>query len=214
MIITFYNNKGGVGKSTSVINVAYFLHCIGKKVMVIDCDSQRNTYRFFLNSEEECCRYENITVKAYSGAAEEQFSLSDCKNYDYVILDLPPALNNFTTTMLSICDYVFTPIELGTFAIQGITAVIDTINQTSAKFGGCFVVKYDNDNPSDASLLDILKAQLGTKVLNSIIPFSRVIKNSISYRMTAAEYMDWMGAAEKYRSLTDEIINICEDKSL
>lgn len=47
-------------------------------------------------------------------------------------------------------------------------------------------------------------------VLTSIIPFSRVIKNSISYRMTASEYMDYMPAAEKYEELTKEIVKICE----
>ena len=111
--------------------------------------------------------------------------------------------------MLGFCDYVFVPIELGTFAIQGITVVVNTLSRISAKFGGCFVVKFDNENPSDYSLLDVLKNALGAKVLSSIIPFSRVIKNSISYRMTAAEYMDYMPAAEKYGELTKEIIEIC-----
>ena len=208
-IITFYNNKGGVGKTTSVINVAYFLQKGGSKVLVVDCDSQSNSYRFFKGDDELHSRYENIDVMAYSGGSKA-FDLSFCKGYDYVILDLPPALNDFTSMMLGLCDYVFVPIELGTFAIQGIPVVIDTINQTSAKFGGCFVVKYDNENPSDAALLEILKEQLGAKVLNAIIPFSRVIKNSISYGMTAAEYMDWMGAAERYAELTEEIVRICE----
>lgn len=222
-IITMYNNKGGVGKTTSVINIAYSLSKMGKKVLVMDFDEQRNSSRFFLDEKGSqeiisvaATRYKNVYIKAYSecikGLTKEQ--AKDFEKYDYVIFDLPPALNDLTRSMLSLCDYVFVPIELGTFAIQGITVVVDTLSKISAKFGGCFVVKFDNENPSDYSLLDVLKNALGAKVLTSIIPFSRVIKNSISYRMTAAEYMDYMPAAEKYEYLSKEIMRICEEGNI
>lgn len=247
--ITMYNNKGGVGKTTSVINIAYSLSKMGKKVLVMDFDEQRNSSRFFSdekNAEEanDCkalhpleinpvsTRYLNIYLLTYDkcidllkiirlnavspllqkGCFEDQYAdwLKSKNNYDYIIFDLPPALNDLTLSMLSFCDYVFVPIELGTFAIQGISVVVDTLSEITTKFGGCFVVKFDNENPSDYSLFDVLKTALGAKVLTSIIPFSRVIKNSISYRMTAAEYMDYMAAAEKYGELTKEIVGICE----
>ena len=206
-IITMYNNKGGVGKTTSVINIAYSLAQMKKKVLVMDFDEQKNSSRFFLEDGDsrgyvECKKTDATHMKGLLKQRESE-------NYDYIIFDLPPALNDLTLTMLGFCDYVFVPIELGTFAIQGITVVVNTLSRISAKFGGCFVVKFDNENPSDYSLLDVLKNALGAKVLSSIIPFSRVIKNSISYRMTAAEYMDYMPAAEKYGELTKEIIEIC-----
>ena len=241
-IITMYNNKGGVGKTTSVINIAYSLSKMGKKVLVMDFDEQKNSSRFFLENDEGRgyempTRYDNIFIITYDRCMwqkekiqthlegdpqyaeyvdfeiEHQYAdwIKEISGYfDYTILDLPPALNDMTKSVLSVCDYVFVPIELGTFAIQGITVVVDTLSKISTKFGGCFVVKFDNENPSDYSLLDVLKEVLGAKVLTSIIPFSRVIKNSISYRMTAAEYMDYMAAAEKYGDLTNEIVRICE----
>lgn len=221
-IITMYNNKGGVGKTTSVINIAYSLSKMGKKVLVMDFDEQKNSSRFFLengdNSGYAPTRYANIFIMAYDECKKtdtehmtDLLKQKEDENYDYIIFDLPPALNDLTLSMLNFCDYVFVPIELGTFAIQGITVVVDTLSRISAKFGGCFVVKFDNENPSDYSLLGVLKDSLGAKVLTSIIPFSRVIKNSISYRMTAAEYMDYMIAAEKYGELTKEIVRICEE---
>ncbi len=246
-IITMYNNKGGVGKTTSVINIAFSLSTMGKKVLVMDFDEQKNSSRFFLDEktakEDDVLtfedkivpmptRYLNVFILSYdkfidllktiqfnttssfsqsNSSFEDEYA--DClksSGFDYIIFDLPPALNNLTYSMLSFCDYVFVPIELGTFAIQGITVVVDTLSKITTKFGGCFVVKFDNENPSDYSLLDVLKNALGAKVLTSIIPFSRVIKNSVSYRMTAAEYMDYMPAAEKYGELTKEIVGICE----
>ena len=219
-IITMYNNKGGVGKTTSVINIAYSLAQMKKKVLVMDFDEQKNSSRFFLEDGDSRgyapTRYVNISIMTYDECKKTDathmkglLKQRESENYDYIIFDLPPALNDLTLTMLGFCDYVFVPIELGTFAIQGITVVVNTLSRISAKFGGCFVVKFDNENPSDYSLLDVLKNALGAKVLSSIIPFSRVIKTSISYRMTAAEYMDYMPAAEKYGELTKEIIEIC-----
>ena len=240
-IITMYNNKGGVGKTTSVINIAYSLSKMGKKVLVMDFDEQKNSSRFFLEDDifidYAPTRYNNIFIMTYDECIKQRENIQTkvglepqyntyefasqyakwlehlvtVRNYDYILFDLPPALNDLTLSMLSFCDYVFVPIELGTFAIQGITVVVDTLSRISAKFGGCFVVKFDNENPSDYSLLEVLKNALGAKVLSSIIPFSRVIKNSISYRQTAAEYMDYMAAAEKYGELTNEIVRICEE---
>lgn len=52
-IITMYNNKGGVGKTTSVINIAYSLGIMGNKVLVMDLDEQKNSSRFFLEDDDE-----------------------------------------------------------------------------------------------------------------------------------------------------------------
>lgn len=242
-IISIYNNKGGVGKSTSVINIASILSEIKKyKVLVIDGDGQRNTSRFFTDDERNIgieaslltqappsaalckTRYPNIDVAISSAkmndAAIEFDKLSPDfqrgqfaklrsfwqADYDYIIIDLPPTLNNITKGFLSISDDVIVPIELGTFAIQGIANVTETINKVNAKFCGCFVSKFDKNNPADFSLLELLNGTLGNKAFETSIPFSRVIKNSISYKLTALEYMEWAEAVQDYIKLTDEII--------
>ena len=48
--IAMYNNKGGVGKTTSVINVSQQLALKGKTVLVVDLDGQANSSRFFTDS--------------------------------------------------------------------------------------------------------------------------------------------------------------------
>lgn len=252
-MIAFFNNKGGVGKTTSAINVAYNLSQ-DNKVLVIDCDGQSNSSRFFSDGEkphlyvENCfttfsvspanskikTRYENIDIAVSSEkmndvlTAFEKFPKDTQKQicekfrkewenpwytgtrYDYIIVDLPPTLNTLSKTMLSVCDVVFVPIELSAFAIQGVPNVTEVITNCGCRFGGCFVTKFDRECPADYQMLDMLRSNLGTKLLNTIIPTSKVIKNSFSYRITAAEYMEWTNAAEQYKNLSAEIINICE----
>ena len=237
--IAFYNNKGGVGKTTSAINVSYELARNGK-VLIIDADGQANCSRFFteemkdgleqalvnteVSPETGLChtRYDNIdiitatpklnsiTSEFDSFTDEEQAAiarkiLSFGSAYDYVLLDLPPALTKVTERLIGACDVVYIPIELGTFAIQGIPTVTSIVKKCGAKFGGCIINKYDKKNSADEQLLDLLNETLGNKTLKSKIPFSRVIKNSISGGLTAGEYMGWTNAAKSYAELAAEI---------
>ena len=249
--IAFYNNKGGVGKTTSVINIAYQL-ATDKKILVVDMDGQANCSRFFVDEPKtgleqaliksmvsptiaRCqTRYPNIDIITATSALNDIVSLfyalpenvqksnaekivKDTEkpwystHYDYVLVDLPPALNKITECVISACDYVFVPIELSSFAIQGISTVTNIIADCGAKFGGFFVNKFDKATPSDVQLMELLKDSLGTKALNSFIPFSRVVKNSVSYKMTAPEYMGWTVAAECVANLAKEIAEICEE---
>ena len=45
--IGIFNNKGGVAKTTSVINLAYCIQKRDKNVLVVDCDTQENCFSFF-----------------------------------------------------------------------------------------------------------------------------------------------------------------------
>lgn len=242
--IAFYNNKGGVGKTTSAINIAYEL-AKNSKVLIIDVDGQANCSRFFteelkkgldkallnteVSPETALChtRYDNIDIitatQKLNGITSEFDSFSDEEQaaivrnilsfgsaYDYVLLDLPPALTKVTERLIGACDVVFIPIELGIFSIQGVPTVTGIVKKCGAKFGGCIfggciINKYDKKNSADAQLLELLNETLGNKTLKSKIPYIKVIKNSLSGGLTAGEYMGWTSAAKSYADLAAEI---------
>ena len=242
--IAFFNNKGGVAKTTTVLNIAYIIGEVYKrKVLVVDCDGQQNASRFLADTLSEngietvltnevvspttalsSTRYENIDVLTstteMNTCAEKFNELSNdekennirklksfwSEKYDYVLLDLPPALNGLTEQLLSVTDGVIVPVELGSFAIQGIAKVTDTINKVGAAFTGCFISKYDKKNKADEELKKLLTDNLGNKVFSTVIPYYNIIRNSTNYKMTAYEYMHWLGPAKKYVELTEEII--------
>lgn len=235
--IAIYNNKGGCGKSTSVINLAYEFSA-HSKVLVIDTDGQSNTSRFFVDAPKnglervllgenevltvENTRYDNIsiisataainnTVGTFGGFSEKkQCEIAESivnanGDFDYIIVDLPPAMNVVTEHIVGACDYVFVPVELGTFAIQGIPKVTSVIAKCKAQFGGAFINKFDKKNSADITLLQMFSDLMGDKALKAAIPYSKVIKNSISYKTTAREYMGWTNAGKAFGLLSEEI---------
>lgn len=243
-MIAFYNNKGGVGKTSTAINIAYTLSRRQNRILLIDFDGQCNSSRFFtdLTNDESGCeraiistdekplikktRYDNIDIVTSSvkmnAISNEFVNLSDEEKqsniikfrksaYDYIIVDMPPAMNDFTENVLTICDYVYVPIELGTFAVQGLARVTQKIANAGTKYA-CFASKYDKGNKADRELLEIMKKNLGDKVLNTVVPFSRAIKNSISYRITASEYMAWINPAAATSSLLTKLSTLLNSK--
>ena len=94
-------------------------------------------------------------------------------------------------------------------AVMGLARVTQKIANAGTKYA-CFASKYDKGNKADRELLEIMKKNLGDKVLNTVVPFSRAIKNSISYRITASEYMAWINPARCYEQLANEIIHSVE----
>ncbi|GHU74204.1 chromosome partitioning protein ParA [Clostridia bacterium] len=202
--LAFYNNKGGVGKTTSCINVAYALAEMGKRVLVADCDVQRNLLGFFTDETAETptpTRYSNIDISAWSGDTPNQ------TDYDYILLDMPPARNDEVRNLLRQADFVFVPITPTTFSLQGIAKVMEIIAEADTPFGGCYVARFNkSQNTTHQKLLDVIREQFGDSLMNTIIPQSNVIENSIEYRVTAFEYMKWTNAAVSLGDLTAEIL--------
>jgi chromosome partitioning protein len=202
--IAFWNNKGGVAKTTISANIAYALAEMGNKILTVDCDSQRNLYEFFSDDSGtdgiKSTRYPNIDTAVWSD------KIAEVGVYDFAIFDFPPVLNGSVKEMLSQCGYVFVPIELGSFSIKGVSAVADCITEAGVEFIGCFITKYDKSNSSDVALAEVMNSNLAEKMMKTKIPFSKTVKNSINFRQTAFEYMHWNSSVVLLGDLTEEIL--------
>lgn len=198
--IAFYNNKGGVGKTTSVINVAYFMQKQGKKVTVVDCDSQQNSFDILQGTDINAVKYADFKYEKDT----------------YYLFDLPPALNDDVRGILRECDIVFIPVSLGMFEIKGIKRVTAEINAQKTKFGGIFVTMYSKTD-YETSLK--FKSMLKNRLMETIIPYSVTVRESQKVGKTVEEYLDMKKVpnvkiarkiAYSYSGLTDEIIKICK----
>ena len=163
-IITIANQKGGVGKTTTAVNLSAALALQGKTVLLIDADPQANAttslgfardkYEFnlyhtmigtkeladiILDTEITNLRLapSNIGLVGfekdfYQNHKDRELILKrvvdKVKNdYDYIIIDSPPALGPVTINTLSAATSVLIPIQCEFFALEGLAQLLSTI---------------------------------------------------------------------------------------
>lgn len=186
--IGIYNNKGGVAKTTSVINLAYGLQKHDKKVLVVDCDAQENCFSFFLTSTVSDqifpTDYKNIshtTWELYNELAEDATAA-----YDYILFDMPPAMSDEVKSIIRHCHSVYVPTILGEFEISGLKNVTEEINRQGVQLGGVFVTMYQKQN--DEELIEQCRQILQDRMLQSVIPYSKTVRESLKNGMPIEAY--------------------------
>ena len=176
--IALYNNKGGVAKTTSVINLAYSIQKTGKKILVVDCDTQENCFSFFMTARNADSilptEYENIRHSTWTRYVE--LTDTDTAEFDYILFDLPPAMTDEVKRIIRHCGTVYVPTMLGEFEIQGLEKVTVEIARQNARLGGIFITMYQKQN--DAELLQEFRNALQTRLMQTVIPYSRTVRES------------------------------------
>jgi chromosome partitioning protein len=177
--IGIYNNKGGVAKTTSIINLAYAFAKREKRILVVDCDNQENCFSFFFSNQS----LNGIFDTEYDGISHTTWQkytdldVVTCNNdYDYILFDLPPALSDEVKKIIKHLDAVYVPTMLGEFEIQGLTKVTDEINRQGTKLGGIFVTMYQAKN--DKAIIEEFRRVLQERLMHSVIPYSTTVRES------------------------------------
>lgn len=164
-IICFASEKGGCGKTTCAVNLGAALVEAKKKILLVDMDSQgslthhlsqecKNINGNILDILEDKKSIKTVITECNANLhfiassrklaeyIEKDFreSLSNVlnsirKNYDYIFIDFPPMLSDYTVVLLSISDQVIIPVEgRGGLSIRGLISQIETINLVKENF--------------------------------------------------------------------------------
>ena len=106
MIISFLNQKGGVGKSTLSTNAADYLHRQGSKTLLIDADPQGTTNDWASRRDEML-----FPVMALARGNMAQEILGHAVNYDHIVIDGPPRAEALSRAVIIASDLIVIPIE-------------------------------------------------------------------------------------------------------
>lgn len=246
--IAIANQKGGVGKTTTCVNLAASLAAMQKRVLVVDCDPQGNaTMASGINKFElkkTVCQVliddydiRNVLIKNTNGAfhlipANEELTAAEVKlldyfgrefrlkkalsgienNYDYVFMDCPPSLNLLTVNAMCAADSILVPLQCEYFALEGLTLLIDTVNQLAQavnpklRIEGILRTMFDNRNRLSTDVSDELKKNFNNLVYQTIIPRNVRLAEAPSFGKPAIYYDKSSSGSKAYLALAAELI--------
>ena len=240
-IISIINQKGGVGKTTTAQNLTAGLRLENKKVLLLDLDAQCNLtllqqatkYKYnilnVLKNEVDintAVKKDFIAGSKFLVGENTEIELNKLKNelqklktdYDYIIIDTPPALSNITINALTASTDIIITITADLLPIQGLVDLyktVQSIQKTSNKnlnIKGILVTRFNKRTILGRTMLNSLidiAEKLNTKVLNTKIRDSISIKESQAKMTDIFKYARYSTAGRDYRALVKEIL---EDK--
>lgn len=151
MVVGFYNNKGGVGKSSLCSHAGFKAIEKGIKLCVCDADRQMNTISWLSGHNWNEEPYEN-------GSVYVTYDLDDIDKYDMTLIDFPPAFEIIQNVE---CDIWIIPVD-GRFSIDGALNVISQIRMKSKSNARIIVVankaiatKFGKHELKEISKLDV-----------------------------------------------------------
>ena len=225
--IAIANQKGGVGKTTTSINLSASLAAKGKKVLVIDTDPQGNTTSGFGVEKNDLDNTVSIIPSNVNlAAAEIELIGVDRKEYilkrevewikdgfDYIIIDCPPSLSMLTINAMTTADTVLVPIQCEYYALEGLSQLIHTINLVKERLNpdldieGVVFTMYDSRTNLSMQVVENVKSNLSQKVFQTLIPRNIRLAEAPSYGMPINAYDPKSAGAEAYMQLAEEVIN-------
>lgn len=252
-IFCIANQKGGVGKTTTTVNLAAGLARIGQRVLMVDLDPQGNAtmgsgadkrslpltvYDVLIGSAsvaeaavrpdklaEAGCGYAVLGAnRELAGAEVELVALERRErrlkealaavagDYDFILIDCPPALSMLTLNGLCAAQGVIVPMQCEYFALEGLTDLVNTIKQVHANLNrdlrliGLLRVMYDPRITLQQQVSEQLKAHFGDKVFDTVIPRNVRLAEAPSYGLPGVVFDRAAKGSQAFVAFAQEMV--------
>lgn len=251
-VISITNQKGGVGKTTTAINLSAALAEAEQKILLVDFDPQINATvglgvelndddKTVLDAIHDVSKTESIIIESgvdnidilpgsielssleteLLGNEDKDQALKKAidtvrDDYDYVIIDCPPAVGIITVNALTASDACIIPVQCEYFSLEGLNQVLAAVELVRSRMNpelkveGILFTMFDSRTRLAQDVVSEVKAHISERVFDTMIPRNIRLAEAPSNGMTILDYEGSSVGAERYRKLAAEVLKDSE----
>ena len=247
-IYAIANQKGGVGKTTTAVNLGSGFARLGQKVLVVDMDQQCNaTVALGGDKSMRPSSYEvlegdfTLSEAAQPGGPQNMWLVPGSPDlagsvvelprltspntrlreqvgtvkddFDFILIDCPPALGPVTVNALAAADRVIVPVQAEYLALEGLVQFLDTLSTVrreinpNLELAGVVVTMHDERTRLAQDVERDLRDHFSETVFRNVIPRTVRVAEAPSYGIPVTEYAPSSRGSTAYLALADEVIN-------
>ena len=203
MIVSFLNQKGGVGKTTLSINIAACFAKAGRRVLLIDADKQGSASTWAGLREET-----PFQVVSLARANMARDALKMAADYDVAVIDGPPHAEEIARSCIAASDFVALPIEPSGLSTWASDLTVKQVREAQDFKPGLkcgFVVSRKIGNTVIGREIRVMAAEAGIAILSAEIEQRVAFAESITMGQTIFEWTGEGAAAREIEALVSEI---------